>query len=198
MGNNSTKVSNLKTKLENFFIEVTETLIIFVAIIIGLKIAFNSRTPVVTVPTKSMYPVIKPGDILFVEGWDVNSIKPGDIIVYLGYDPIKYHRWIYIVHRVVKIVKVNGKEYVITAGDNNIRSICLIHDLPKQCCYDVSYVKSCPNVIKSGFYPPPGLPLKKCPVFGEPKGFCIVGKVIMYNNTTPLKIPYIGKYLPHF
>lgn len=58
---------------------------------------------------------IEKGDVIIlkrIKQTELSEIKKGDILVY-------NHDNIIIVHRVVKILNVNGKKDFITKGDNN-------------------------------------------------------------------------------
>jgi len=152
----------------------------FALVVIG-RLVFNSPVPYFVVPTNSMYPVIRPGDILFSEGWNLGSIRPGDIIVYRGYNAIT-HRWYWIVHRVREVKVINGSIYLITAGDYNVQ-LCKESGVNPVYCYD-----------NGTLYPDQGLPLRKCPVFGSPSEFCVAGKVLALGGK-PLKVPLLGELI---
>lgn len=98
------------------------------------------------VVSDSMYPLMKRGDLVVVENanWEFNpkDVKVGDIVVYNAHWPnyqnnnqnkIRYilrvdnkTLVIYegdktepVIHRVIDKLELNGKEYIITKGDNN-------------------------------------------------------------------------------
>jgi signal peptidase I len=179
MANEQGKIFFLVKKLVDEFLFPLALLVL--VIIILPKFLLASPVPYFVVPTKSMTPTIWPGDILFSEGWDLDSIRPGDIVVYRGYNALT-HQWYWIVHRVQEIRIVNGTRYLITAGDYNLQ-LCKKDNLSLVYCYD-----------NGTLYPDEGLPLKKCPLFGEPREFCVAGKVLQLGDK-PLKIPVIGKLL---
>ncbi|NPA85813.1 MAG: signal peptidase I [bacterium] len=179
MGDNEVQERSLAERLvDDFVFPFAVFLFVFG---IGLRLITASRIPYFIVPTKSMYPVIKPGDILFSEGWTLNAVKPGDIVVFRAYDALR-HRWLWVVHRVIRLVHRHGKVYLITAGDYNLQ-LCKQHHEPEVYCYD-----------NGSLYPDTGLPLVHCPLFGKLHGFCVAG-VVLEINGQPLKLPYIGKLL---
>lgn len=71
---------------------------------------FQTDKPVVTVVSCSMYPELKVGDLVFVQGQDFDDIEEGDVVVY---DVAEMS--IPVVHRVVE-KRENSLE---TYGDNN-------------------------------------------------------------------------------
>ena len=80
-----------------------------------LSVFLKTRIPLAVVTSSSMYPTLSIGDIVIVEGVEIEEIEVGDIIVF------KPHSQGYpIIHRVVRIIEVNGKIIVKTKGDNNL------------------------------------------------------------------------------
>ena len=89
-------------------------LTLYLSISIGAKIALGVDKPFMIVVSRSMEPTIHVNDIIIVKRVDPHTLKVGDIIVYRDrYDPS-----IYIVHRIVKILRENPPIF-ITKGDNN-------------------------------------------------------------------------------
>ena len=88
---------------------------------------------IVAVPTNSMNPSIKAGDVVIVQKTDIlgvfgelnpEDVRVGDVVVYEK--PLKTHGDIEeseskecIIHRVIAVRKSNGKKYLILKGDNN-------------------------------------------------------------------------------
>ena len=66
-----------------------------------------------TVLTGSMSPAIKPGDVIVVNERDKSNIKKGDIITFKGNGSM------IVTHRVIEVVKENGKLSFKTQGDAN-------------------------------------------------------------------------------
>jgi len=106
-----------KEIVKNVFLVV----IVLVSVQVGWQILrFASRTdvPLAYVPSKSMEPTLKVGDLVVVKGVPPEEIKEGTIIVF--YVPGHYGEDEYrIVHRVVKVVNVEGEPAFETKGDNN-------------------------------------------------------------------------------
>jgi signal peptidase len=83
-----------------------------------LKFALNTSIPLAYVPSRSMEPTLKVGDLVIIKGVPSNEIKEGSIIVF--YVPGHYGEDEYrIVHRVVKVVNLGSELGFETKGDNN-------------------------------------------------------------------------------
>jgi signal peptidase len=83
-----------------------------------LKIVLNTDIPLAYVPSKSMEPTLNVGDLVLIKGIDPHEIKNGTIIVF--YVPGHYGEDSYrIVHRVIKILKIDNQLMFETKGDNN-------------------------------------------------------------------------------
>ncbi|MBS7655183.1 signal peptidase I [Candidatus Bathyarchaeota archaeon] len=83
-----------------------------------LKFSLNTSIPLAYVPSKSMEPTLKVGDLVVIKGFPSNEIKEGSIIVF--YVPGHYGEDEYrIVHRVVKVVDLGSGLGFETKGDNN-------------------------------------------------------------------------------
>lgn len=87
-------------------------MILLIVIIVAFGLGLFPISPIV-IGSNSMLPVIRKGDIVFVEKIDVSKIKKGDVIRYTLDGN-------YIIHRVQKInIDKDGKRIFITKGDNN-------------------------------------------------------------------------------
>lgn len=94
--------------------------ILYVAILVGLIVgipkglAYVLKTdyPMASITSGSMWPILKKGDLIFIEGVDAeNDIKVGDIVVYQNPKG-------FTIHRVVEMDDTT----VITKGDaNNVK-----------------------------------------------------------------------------
>ncbi len=92
------------------------------ALLILLLVALNARTilvavtgvsvPMAVVDGYSMCPSLREGDLVI--GVKPSHIEPGDVIIYRSRTGDKL-----IIHRVIRVVTVNGKHYYVTKGDNN-------------------------------------------------------------------------------
>ena len=65
--------------------------------------------------TGSMEPNLNPGDMVFTKKASVNNLQVGDIITFYS----KNDTASTTTHRIVNIIKENGKTYYETKGDNN-------------------------------------------------------------------------------
>ncbi len=67
-----------------------------------------------TVPTESMFPVLRVGDVVQVCGFPAAAARPGDIVVSkLGAS--------WRVHRLLEVRDADGRLFFITKGDNALR-----------------------------------------------------------------------------
>ncbi|NPA84390.1 MAG: signal peptidase I [Crenarchaeota archaeon] len=84
-----------------------------VIILTILKFVLNTGVPLAAVASGSMLPTLERGDLVVVRGAGPEDIKVGDIVVYQSCQgPL-------IIHRVIKIVKMDNEYYYVTKGDNN-------------------------------------------------------------------------------
>jgi len=84
----------------------------------SFKFVMHTEVPMAYVPSGSMEPNLKVGDLVVIQGVDPHAITNGTIIVF--YVPGHYGEDSYrIVHRVVKVVQVNNQLAFETKGDNN-------------------------------------------------------------------------------
>ena len=74
----------------------------------------TSDSPIYAATSDSMYPGIKPGDVLLVS-WDYTYPIPGDIIVYKKENDV-----IPVIHRVIAVQPLENGDYnLLTKGDYN-------------------------------------------------------------------------------
>ncbi len=105
--------------------EIVKTIVLIVLVFaavqggwILLKYTLETEVPVAYVPSRSMEPHLKVGDLVIIRGVEPHSISDGSVIVF--YVPNHYGEDAYrIVHRVIKTIEVNGKHFFETKGDNN-------------------------------------------------------------------------------
>ncbi|KAJ1965997.1 Signal peptidase complex catalytic subunit [Dipsacomyces acuminosporus] len=131
----------------------------------GLSLVTNSESPVVVVLSGSMEPAYHRGDILFLHNGHT-PIEVGEVVVYKLKDkPIP------IVHRVMKVhtETKNGKQYLLTKGDNNL-------------------------VDDRGLYNPGQLWIQRDEIIGRVKGFVpYAGMGTIWMNDYPqLKMGLLG------
>jgi len=106
------KVAKPKSKIIPNIITVFLSIILF--IIVGLTTRYFKYFTV-TIGSNSMTPYINKGDVLIVKklnNQELQDLKVKDVLVF-------NHDSIIIVHRIVKILEVNGERYFYTKGDNN-------------------------------------------------------------------------------
>ncbi|MEM2902264.1 MAG: signal peptidase I [Candidatus Bathyarchaeia archaeon] len=83
-----------------------------------MKVILGTEVPLAYVPSRSMEPTLRVGDLVVIEGVEPREISLGDILVF--YVPGHYGEDSYrIVHRVVTVVQVDGTLGFETKGDNN-------------------------------------------------------------------------------
>lgn len=87
--------------------------LIIVVVIITMKM-YLADIPVAVVKGNSMLPLLREGDVVFIIKPGPYEIKEGDVIVFWTPDNTTL-----VIHRVIKVVKVNNVSYYVTKGDNN-------------------------------------------------------------------------------
>jgi signal peptidase I len=86
---------------------------------IGFLLLSEGKTLKVKAEGLSMYPVIKPGSIIYIEPFNSDSPPvPGEIVAWK-------REMTFVVHRLVRIVIKNNLSYFITRGDS-----CAYEDQP--------------------------------------------------------------------
>ncbi len=87
--------------------------IIFILVISFLALNLLGIVTLAVVEGRSMEPTLQTGDLVLVVKVSPEDIHVGDIIVY------KKPSGTFIIHRVIKIKRVDDQFYYITQGDNN-------------------------------------------------------------------------------
>lgn len=108
--NRKIKTSRYNNKKIILYSGITFMLFIVVILTSGLF-----KYQALAIGSSSMSPNVQKGDVVIlrrVKAWKIGSIKENDILVYKHDNKI-------IVHRVVKIININGRFNFITKGDNN-------------------------------------------------------------------------------
>ena len=72
----------------------------------------GARTFIAKFSGKSMQPTLKDGMLLLVERVKSEDVQPADIILYKSQDSV-------VSHRVIKVVRKDGKRIFATKGDNH-------------------------------------------------------------------------------
>jgi signal peptidase I len=86
---------------------------------IGLMLLSEGKTIKVKAEGVSMYPVIKPGSIIYIEPFNSGSFPmPGEIVAWK-------REMTFVVHRLARIIIKNNQSYFITRGDS-----CVYEDQP--------------------------------------------------------------------
>ena len=103
-------------------LELLAVLIIIMLIIFSLT-GYLPRFLVIQ--TTSMYPTLKPGDLVMVKKIDPRTLTVGDII---AFDKVVYihggtvsgpYKRVITVHRIYSIIRIGNTTYFKTKGDNN-------------------------------------------------------------------------------
>jgi len=112
----------IKKLWKNEYFQTLLTVALLLLTVLGgyyaAQIALGTSYPALAVASGSMLPTLNIGDLIIVQKIDPTQIKAdsngltGDILVYRRGDEL-------IVHRAVKIEKVNGVYYITTRGDNS-------------------------------------------------------------------------------
>ncbi len=85
----------------------------------GLSYYLNTQYPMAAITSGSMWPELKKGDLVFIEGVDPKTIKVDDIIVYAN------EKNAFTIHRVVEL----KEDSLITKGDaNNIADKPIVYE----------------------------------------------------------------------
>ncbi len=94
---------------------VITLILLYLAISYSIEYVFGVDKPFMVVVSRSMEPTIHVNDLIVVTRASPEDIKVGDIIVFKS--PLNPD--IYIVHRVIQVIKSDDKIYFKTKGDNN-------------------------------------------------------------------------------
>lgn len=112
------KTKNITTTAKKEKHPINKIMLMFLGFILIVVVALTTgylKYFTITIGSNSMVPNINKGDVLIVEKLkdeETNKLKVKDILVF-------NHDGIIIVHRIVKILDINGDKYFYTKGDNN-------------------------------------------------------------------------------
>lgn len=114
----STQVPNVSKKKRGRILRAVRGFVIyvlFVAVLIwGMPIALskllNTNSPMAAITSGSMWPALKVGDLILVQGVDPQELKVGDIVVYSNERG-------FTIHRIIEIDQAKGM--LTTKGDAN-------------------------------------------------------------------------------
>jgi len=90
------------------------TIVLFMVLVVVLTLGFSHRAPAAIVKGRSMFPLLREGDIVFILRCNPEEIRIGDVVIYRS----KYDDKL-IIHRVVDIKYEDRVRYFVTKGDNN-------------------------------------------------------------------------------
>src|SRR3989344_6940812 len=99
-------------------IKIAANILIYIFIVVGLIVGLpkflswelNTPYPMAAISSGSMWPALKEGELVFIQGIKKEDIKVGDIIVYRGGIGTGF-----VIHRVTQL----GENTLITKGDAN-------------------------------------------------------------------------------
>ena len=93
--------------------------------IMGLPFLLSTGDNVMVITSDSMFPFLKPNDLIIVKESSIDEINQGDIIAFDSHQ----HGVGIIAHRAIKIFDDNGQIGIDTKGDNNAGSDpWIVHD----------------------------------------------------------------------
>lgn len=82
--------------------------------LLTICMAYLAHVPIAVVQGRSMLPLFREGDMVFIAKADPHEIKERDIIVFWAPN----NRTL-IIHRVIRVVRTPDNFYYVTKGDNN-------------------------------------------------------------------------------
>ncbi len=108
-------------------VETVSFIVIAALILLTPKVVLpallGTEVPLAVIESGSMERTLHIGDVVIVRGASPREIKTGDIIVFRA----KFLRGSLAVHRVIKVVEVNGRIYFLTKGDANVAPDPLVY-----------------------------------------------------------------------
>src|SRR3990167_8864143 len=98
--------------------KIIGNIVIYIVIVLGLIFglpkflswALDTPYPMAAITSGSMWPALKKGDLVLIEGVEKNELKTGDIIVFENKE-----RKNFTIHRVVDL----SEDKIVTKGDAN-------------------------------------------------------------------------------
>lgn len=94
----------------NFFVYVLIVVGLVFGLPRGLSWALNTPYPMAAITSGSMWPALKEGSLVFIQGVSKDALKIGDIVVYRNGATGSF-----VIHRVVEL----GEDTMTTKGDAN-------------------------------------------------------------------------------
>lgn len=119
MANNN----NNKQKPKKKFIKTIGGIILYLVLVLALvyflpkalSLALNTEYPMAAITSGSMWPELKKGDLVFIQGIDPKTIQVNDIIVYANDPSTGSGQGGFTIHRVIEL----KEDTLITKGDAN-------------------------------------------------------------------------------
>jgi signal peptidase len=105
-------VTYMKRSYEKKIVTVVET-IVTIVIVIVILLSLAKIVMFAVVEGKSMEPTLQTGDLVFVIKTSPKDLRVGDVVVY------RKPSGEFVIHRIIRIVKVGNMLDVETKGDNN-------------------------------------------------------------------------------
>lgn len=90
------------------------TIVLFMVLVVILALSLSHEAPAAIVKGRSMFPLLREGDIIFILRCSPEEIRTGDVVIYRS----RYGGRL-IIHRVIDIKYKDGVRYFVTKGDNN-------------------------------------------------------------------------------
>jgi len=111
---NNAKTGTIKKAIVRSTINIVTYIVIVGVVVVGLpkflSWSLNTPYPMAAITSGSMWPVLKEGDLVFIQGVSRSELKVGDIIVYRNADGAGF-----TIHRITKL----KEDTLITKGDAN-------------------------------------------------------------------------------
>ena len=111
---NNAKTGTIKKAIVRSTINIVTYIVIVGVVVVGLpkflSWSLNTPYPMAAITSGSMWPILKEGDLVFIQGVSRSELKVGDIIVYRNADGAGF-----TIHRITKL----KEDTLITKGDAN-------------------------------------------------------------------------------
>ena len=117
MTNNDINNNNKQKPKKKSILKIIGGIILYLVLVLALvyflpkalSLALNTEYPMAAITSGSMWPELKKGDLVFIQGIDPKTIQVNDIIVYAN------ERSAFTIHRVIEL----KEDTLITKGDAN-------------------------------------------------------------------------------
>ena len=102
----------INKKYLSWFIYFVGLAILIFALPKLLSLGLRTPTPMAAITSGSMWPVLRQGDLIFIQGIGAKDLKIGDVVVYRNQINDTF-----TIHRIAKL----EKEFITTKGDANFQ-----------------------------------------------------------------------------